>query len=48
VAAVDVGPRLGVHARHPEHGLVPARERVDVARGEPDIVEAIGGEHGAP
>jgi hypothetical protein len=46
VAAVDVGPRVGVHAGHPEHGLVPAREGLDVASGEPHVVEAIGGEHG--
>jgi hypothetical protein len=33
-------------AGHAEHRLVPARERLDVARGEADVVEAIGGEHG--
>jgi hypothetical protein len=38
MAARDIRPGVGVDAPHAEHGLVPAREALNVDGREPDVI----------
>ena len=48
MAVVDVGPRVRRASRViPKTVSYQRREALEVASGEPHVVDAIGGEHGA-